>query len=300
MLAAFLTTILFSLSAVSGRRLSNYLSGTQANLIRLTLAAALLGACLYLLGLSTGGAAFSFLFLSGCIGFGVGDLSMFQAYPRIGTRRTMVMIHCLAAPFAAVAEWAWLGHAPTFVQAGFGALILAGVGIALMPGKAEERPPHGLAAGIFFGILSALCQGLGAVLSRKAYAVAADAGQIFHGVSGGMNATFQRLLGGVLVTALFFTYLKLAHKPDDSRKANWPAAWPWLIGNGLAGPTLGVICYQWALTTAPTNIVLPIVATTPLVVLPMAHFMEGDRITRRAIIGGILAVAGVIGLTLVR
>ena len=35
MLAAFLTTILFSLSALSGRRLAHYVSGTQANLLRL-------------------------------------------------------------------------------------------------------------------------------------------------------------------------------------------------------------------------------------------------------------------------
>jgi drug/metabolite transporter (DMT)-like permease len=52
--------------------------------------------------------------------------------------------------------------------------------------------------------------------------------------------------------------------------------------------------------TLPTNIVMPIVATTPLVMLPLAHFMEGDRITPRTVFGGALAVAGVIGLTLAR
>lgn len=138
------------------------------------------------------------------------------------------------------------------------------------------------------------------MLSRKAYAVAKDAGQIFHGVGDGVNATYQRLLGGIFVCIVFFIYLKIAHKPDESRKANWPKAWPWLIANGLAGPALGVTCYQWALMTAPTSIVLPIVATTPLAVIPLAHYMEGDRVTPRAVYGGIIAVAGVIGLTLVK
>ena len=41
MLAALLTTVLFSFSAISGRRLAHYLRGTQANLTRLLLAAAL-------------------------------------------------------------------------------------------------------------------------------------------------------------------------------------------------------------------------------------------------------------------
>jgi drug/metabolite transporter (DMT)-like permease len=225
---------------------------------------------------------------------------MFQAYPRIGTRRTMVMVQCLAAPIAAIAEWAWLGNAPTIAQACWGILILIGVGVALLPGKTEAQPTHGLTAGILFGLLSAIGQAGGAVLSRKAFAVAEAAGQKFHTPGDGVNAAYQRMLGGICVSGLFFFYLKLAHKPDESRKANWPRAWPWLIANSLFGPSFGVACYQWGLMTTPTNIVLPIVATTPLAVIPLAHYLEGDRVTKRAIIGGVIAVAGVIGLALAR
>jgi drug/metabolite transporter (DMT)-like permease len=52
--------------------------------------------------------------------------------------------------------------------------------------------------------------------------------------------------------------------------------------------------------TQKTSIVLPIVATTPLAVMPLAHYLEGDKITWRTLLGGILAVAGVIGLTCVK
>jgi drug/metabolite transporter (DMT)-like permease len=296
MLAAILTTLLFSCSAISGRQLAHHVTGTQANLARLLLAAALLGAWSHLFGFGVHGAAFPLLFVSGCVGFGLGDLALFQAYPRLGSRRTMVLVQCLAAPLAALAEWAWLGNKPTLAQAGFGALILAGVGIALLPGKAEAQPTHGLAAGIFFGLVSALCQGGGAVLSRKAYAVAAAVGQEIHGIRDGVNVAYQRMLGGIFVTVIFFLYLKFAHRPDATRRANWPAAWPWVAANALFGPALGVTCYQWALMSTPTNIVLPIVATTPLAVMPLARWMEGERFTRRAILGGIIAVAGVIGL----
>ena len=44
----------------------------------------------------------------------------------------------------------------------------------------------------------------------------------------------------------------------------------------------------------------PIVATTPLAVIPLAHYYDGDRVTKRAILGGVLAVAGVIGLALAK
>lgn len=300
MLAAFLTTVFFSLSAICGRRVTEYLPGTLANLCRLMLCAVLFGTWSHLFGFGISGKAFPILFLSGCVGFGIGDLAMFKAYPRLGTRRMMVMVQCLAAPFAALVEWAWLGQAPTLAQAAWGALILAGVGVALLPSKAEAQPTHGLTAGILFGTLAAICQGGGAVLSRKAYAVAAAAGQHFHTAADGVNAAYQRMLGGISVTVLFFVYLKLAHPPDESRKADWRKAWPWLIGNALAGPSFGVACYQWALMTTPTNIVLPIVATTPLLVIPLAHFLEGERVTHRAVIGGVMAVAGVVGLTLVK
>ena len=41
--------------------------------------------------------------------------------------------------------------------------------------------------------------------------------------------------------------------------------------NTLGGPVLGVSCYQWALSTTPSGIVLPIVATVPLAVIPFAY-----------------------------
>jgi len=43
---------------------------------------------------------------------------------------------------------------------------------------------------------------------------------------------------------------------------------------------------------------LPIVATSPLLAIPVAWWLEGDRPTLRSFLGGIVAVAGVIGLTL--
>lgn len=43
---------------------------------------------------------------------------------------------------------------------------------------------------------------------------------------------------------------------------------------------------------------LPIVALTPLVVIPFAQKFEGEKPTRRSLIGGVVAVAGTIALTL--
>jgi drug/metabolite transporter (DMT)-like permease len=76
--------------------------------------------------------------------------------------------------------------------------------------------------------------------------------------------------------------------------------WLWVLFNALAGPTIGVGCYQWALATTGSGLVLPIVATTPIVVIPFAYLLDGDRPGPRSIVGGLIAVAGAIGLTLAR
>ena len=43
-----------------------------------------------------------------------------------------------------------------------------------------------------------------------------------------------------------------------------------------------------------------VVATAPLLAMPFAYWLEGDRPSRRAVTGGVIAVAGCIALTLAR
>jgi drug/metabolite transporter (DMT)-like permease len=64
--------------------------------------------------------------------------------------------------------------------------------------------------------------------------------------------------------------------------------------NSIAGPALGVGCFQWALATRGTGVVLPIVALTPLVIIPFSMWFEKERPTRRSLLGGLIAVSGAV------
>jgi drug/metabolite transporter (DMT)-like permease len=55
---------------------------------------------------------------------------------------------------------------------------------------------------------------------------------------------------------------------------------------------------QWGLQTTPTGVVMSIVALTPLTVMPLARIFEGEKFTARSLLGGVIAVTGVICLTL--
>jgi drug/metabolite transporter (DMT)-like permease len=77
-------------------------------------------------------------------------------------------------------------------------------------------------------------------------------------------------------------------------KPDWGRAWPWATGNAVIGAVLGVSCYNWALKSSPSAVVLPIVATSPLCVMLLTLATEGLMPRRRAIVGAVLAVIGVI------
>ena len=48
--------------------------------------------------------------------------------------------------------------------------------------------------------------------------------------------------------------------------------------------------------TTPVGVVLPIVAITPLVIIPFSFYLEGERPTRRSLLGGAVAVLGAAAL----
>jgi len=78
------------------------------------------------------------------------------------------------------------------------------------------------------------------------------------------------------------------------------AAWLWVLANTLAGPVLGVTCFQWALSTTKAGIVQSIVATSPLATIPLAAWLEGGWPRPVYYGGALLAVAGVAGLYVFR
>lgn len=304
MVPAFITTILWSYCVIAARRSVEQLGENLANLARITVAVVALGLLAHLLGEGLGGGAFIFFLLSGVIGFGFGDIGVFYALPRLGSRLTILMAQCGAAPIAGLCEWAWLGTTLSPLQLLAVCLILAGIIIALAPRKLKGIPLPGFVAGIAFGILAAAGQGIGAVFSRKGYMVAGEAGfwksdlSVMESLWMGATTGYQRLIGGFAVILFFFLlgYLIRSWRSYPRAEASrdpLPSKVKFVLLNAAAGPVFGIIFFQWALATTPSAIVQPIIAMTPLVVMPMAWILEGDRPDGRAIIGALVSVAGV-------
>ena len=296
---ALLTTIFFSISAVCAQRTSKVLGGVQANFWRVLLATVLLALWAHTFGQGLIGKAFPMFLLSGLLGFGLGDIALYQALPRLGSRLSILIVHCLAAPFAAATEWLWFDTKMTGMEMGGAALILGGVALAIAPGKHLDIPRRVFWIGVAYGVVAALGQGMGAVFSGHASRVDAAAGTP---VDGG-TAAYQRILAGLAVAVVFWLGMKMRRQKAEGgmqkeRPNNAPPIWPWVVVNALSGPAIGVACYQWALMTEKSGVVLPIVALTPLVIIPFSRYVEGERPTMRSILGGVVAVSGVVVLRL--
>ena len=223
MFPSFLTVGLWAFTVVAANRAARLVGGAAANLGRLALALVFLALWAHIFGKGLQGESFRWFVLSGCVGFGIGDVAAFEALPRIGPRMTSLSVMCLSVPIAAFIEWTWLGTRLTHAQMLWAGVILVGVVVAVAPKEHLHLGRQGMIAGALAGFLAGFGQGLGAVLSRKAYQIAGNS------IDGG-TAAYQRALGGIVIIAavLAFTTLK-----ESAPKRNWRAGWKWIVAHAL-------------------------------------------------------------------
>lgn len=300
MLPAVSAAVLFAFSAVVSQRSSRIFGAVPANFYRMCIACAVLGLITWAVDASRGSSSlhtetFWRFLLSGVIGFGIGDIALFLAYARLGSRLTILINWCSAALFAAAGDWFLLSHALTWQQWLAVGCIMGGLVTALWPGEAARSARHPV-GGILFAIVAGMGMGIGTVLSNHAI----DAGRTFGLEVHAVSQTFQRSIAGVAASGLAFLlvkYLPQQRTADSERK--WKHKPFWLISTALFGPVFGVCCYQWGLVlTGSSTIVVAIAATSTLLVIPLARIMEKDKPHTRQIAGSILAAAGIVFLKL--
>jgi drug/metabolite transporter (DMT)-like permease len=222
------------------------------------------------------------LLLSGVVGIGVGDTAYFESLTSFGPRRAL-LLGTLAPPLAAVAALLALGEGLS-ARAWLGILV-AVLGVTWV---ITERVPEAtetqaqVVRGVAFGLLAALAQAGGAVLSRAAF-VRADVGSL--------ESATLRLAAGVVVLAAWMALRR-------QRIARWAwdaearALWGRLLLAVFLGTYLALWLQQVSLKWTQAGIAQTLFATSPLFVLPLAAW-AGERITGRAVAGAVLALVGV-------
>lgn len=97
----------------------------------------------------------------------------------------------------------------------------------------------------------------------------------------------------------FFAYLSWRHAIPALSAYNL-AELQWLVGAGIAN-TIFLVAYYWALDISEVSVVVPLVQSSPLVVILLSALFvrnELEQITWRLAIYTLLILAGAIGVTL--
>src|SRR4026208_1792748 len=105
MFASFFAAFFFALNATCANHSVRALGPVRANIGRLIIATLLLGLFAHTLGHGFTSASVPWFIASGIIGMGLGDLAVYAALPLLGSRLTVLMTQCLAAPLAAPGGW---------------------------------------------------------------------------------------------------------------------------------------------------------------------------------------------------
>lgn len=279
-LAALAGALCWTLASSLWRRMPTALSASQLNLLKNGLALVFLLPLLGRSGVAALGQeprALLLLAASGVLGIAVGDSLFFAALRRIGTRRTLTL-DAGGPAVTALLGMAALSERPSPLQWLGIALITAALWlVAGRDAEAARSRDWGLGVALALGALA--CGSGGAVLARAA---------LRSGAIAPLDAAALRLLAAALV--LLPLLPSLLHRPQVPRPVG--RRWPLGVLATLLGTTAGIALQQTALLHLPGALAVALLATAPVMALPLAS-LEGDHPGWRGVCAALLGLAGV-------
>lgn len=285
-IAALTTAICWSFTSLSFEAASKRIGSLQVNFIRLVLAFILL--TVYngifrhqILPIDASAHNWTWLLLSGFVGFVFGDYFLFKAYIIIGARVTMLVMS-LVPPITAILSWMILGETMDLREISAMILTIAGVALVVI----ERNESNGLLkfSHPIPGILCALCgaigQAGGLILSKYGM-----------GDYNAFAATQIRVICGI--TGFGILLLALKKVPELMRAVQNRKAMQFTATGAFFGPFLGVSFSLFAVQHTVAGVASTIMAIVPVLIIPLAILIQKERVTFKEIVGALIAVSGV-------
>jgi drug/metabolite transporter (DMT)-like permease len=291
-ICALLTACCWSGSALTFSAAAVRVGSVRLNVTRLIVASVILLAIVLVGGISsevTSG-QLRYLILSGIAGLIIGDSFLFKAYEMIGARIGMLIVSSAPA-ISALLAYALLGEELGF--SGFIGMFVTLLGIAIVVLERRNVPSaHQVSyvRGILYAFVGAAGQGGGLVLAKMAFN---------DGPVNGFFATTIRIISAVVV---IYPIAFVAGAYKDVMSAymkDTTAVWCTLLGT-ILGPCFGITLSLISVAHTSVGISATLMATVPILMLPIIRFGMKEEISWRAVGGAIIAVGGVAILFLPR
>jgi drug/metabolite transporter (DMT)-like permease len=225
--------------------------------------------------------------ISGLIGFVFGDGWYFRSLVILGPGRASLLAST-SPIFTTLVAWPLLHERPGPLALLGMALTVGGVSwvIGARGVAASEHREGSHAMGVLAGLLAALGQAVGYVFSRQALSSGIDP----------ISATVVRVGAAVVAIWLIAAFSRAVPETLGALRDRGAAAF--MAGGSFFGPFLGVTLSLTAIRYIPAGVASSITAIYPVFALLIAARFHGERVTTRALLGALVAVAGVIVLFL--
>lgn len=283
-LAALITAILWSMTSIAFSEASNRVGSMYVNVTRLFFAVAYLSVTIIIINVPINLSIYQigFLVVSGFIGLIFGDTFLFKAYRSIGARLSMLVMSSAPA-IAAVLAFFFLNEKISIV--GILGIFITIVGIALVVLQREEKPTSKYKVdytGIFYAFLGAIGQAVGLIFAKFAF----NDGEI-----NGFVATLVRVLSALLILYPAAHFTKRYITPIKVFKENKKGLYYTILGS-VIGPFLGITFSLISISYTKVGIASTIMATVPILMLPIVRFYYKEKLSWVSILGAFIAVAG--------
>lgn len=310
--AAVLTSVLWVLTSLFFTAAGRRIPVTAVNTARIALAIVLLSATHLILqgslwpAISTHRQLIA-LALSGLIGLSLCDQALFTAFMDIGPRRALL---CMTTSpiFAVFFGGVFLGE--RIVGTAYAAIAITVAGIiwvvternskpleaqspeAVAPDEAGDAARRIVARGLVLAFLASISQAAGGMLSKIGMGIdwLPEAQQLSP-----QSATLVRMVFGLFGMApIVLIYVVMARRASDGRNVppRWTVGLLLTAGGTVVGPFLGVWMSLVAFKFSPLAVAQTLCSLSPVLILPFSRYVLRERVTRRAVLGAVIALVG--------
>jgi len=284
-IAALITAILWTCTALAFEVASKKVGSLVINLIRLSLALLFYTVFLWIrdgnpFPSEINQHGWFWLSVSGLIGFIFGDYCLIKAYSLIGSRVANLLM-ALAPPLTALFGFLIINEYLSIKQGAGMLTTLAGIVMVILYRSGKIFRLHYSMKGILYGIGGAVGQAIGLVFSKYGMQQADP-----------FSASQVRVIAGVCGYLILFTLLNKWDKLLSAVR-HWSSFKLIAIGS-FFGPFLGVSFSLLAIKYTSTAIASTFMAMVPVLIIAPAAVLFHEKIKWKDVMGALIAVGGIV------
>ncbi|WP_338025434.1 DMT family transporter [Clostridium yunnanense] len=285
-IAALATAVCWTVSPIAFETAGKKVGSLSVNYIRLILAFIFIGIyTLFTRGMFLPFDAslqnWTWLFISGLIGFVIGDLFLFQAYVEIGSRLS-TLIMATVPPISALAGFLILGETLSIKDLLGMFITLVGIALVILvkgSGEKKIKLSHPV-KGLIYALIGAFGQAFGLIFSKFGM-----------GNYDPFAATQIRIIAAIIGFAIVITFAK--GWKNLFKACKHATAMRSITIGSLFGPFLGVSLSLLSVQYTTTGISSTITSISRILIIPASIVIFKEKTNVKEVIGALITIVGV-------